>query len=271
MQTMLSLMDTVNNQSPSSTLLCSFFFYFFFPAFKKCFPHISCYRSLLFLFPWTFSKFCLHLSWSTYNWVQCSTHRAELWRIITFHSYLTHLEIHSKFLRPQKTAPRIQFVISCYPRCFLQYYCLASYSPFYIVNSVPFINTACFCSNSNHFFNLPWSFWHLLLPSKGCQTSTHACTCKYTHIYIRSLNHPDVRWEAQKSTAARTDHVKTPDTTHTEKYDIITPDIVFQWGAQPLLNFTFHLPSLCKGQAGLDLKPVAFSICQACCHVKGEN
>lgn len=134
-----------------------------------------------FLFPWTFSKLCLHLSWSTYNQVQCSTHRAELWRIIAFPRYLTHLEIHSKFLRPQKPALCIQFVISCYPRCFLQYYCLASYSPFHIGNSAPFINTAWFCWISNHFLNLPGSFWHLPLPSKGCQRA-------HTHIFIHWIS-----------------------------------------------------------------------------------
>lgn len=58
--------------------------------------------------------------------------------------HLTHLEIHSRFSRSQKTAPCTQ-ITSYYPRSFLQCYCLASYPPFYIAYTVPFVNTAWVC------------------------------------------------------------------------------------------------------------------------------
>lgn len=54
MQTMLSLMDTVNNQSPSSTLLCSFFFYFFSLLLKNVFLIYHAIEASFFCFPGLF-------------------------------------------------------------------------------------------------------------------------------------------------------------------------------------------------------------------------
>lgn len=177
MQIKLPSIDIVNNQSPSSILLYSSFFWRtnklnIFLLCQALWASFSCSCLVFFqILPVSFLK-CLKPG---------TVLRSLCWALKN--NYLLQL--------PDTPGNAFQvFKITenstTYSVCFLLFpqifpfdiTAFYSYSPFYTAYTVPFVNTAWFwlishCWISGHFCNLLWSFWHLILPSKGCQPPTY--------------------------------------------------------------------------------------------------